>query len=169
MNYYKNIIKHKFEDVLIIEPDVFTDFRGDLWTTWKKEEFPCDLDFNHDKVSTSKQNVIRGIHGDFKSWKLITCVYGELYFVIVDNRMESKTFSEWDSMILDNKSRKMVLIPPGVGNGFCVMSKNSVFNYKWCYPGRYPDVEDQFTIKWNDELINIDWPIENPILQKRDR
>ena len=72
-------------------------------------------------------------------------------------------------MILDSKKRKQVLIPPMVGNGFLVMSHNSVFHYKWSYPGEYPDVEDQFTIKWNDPAFAIDWPIDNPILQMRDK
>ena len=156
-------------DVRIFEPDVFTDFRGDLWTTWKKDEFPIDLDFNHDKVSTSRRNVLRGIHGDFKSWKLITCLYGQLYFILVDNREDSETYLRWDSMILDDKKRKLVLIPPGVGNGFLVLSDYSVFSYKWAYEGKYPDVEDQFTIKWNDKRLDIDWPIDNPILQRRDK
>tara|TARA_Y100000034_G_C6796231_1_gene356901 strand:+ start:466 stop:945 length:480 start_codon:yes stop_codon:yes gene_type:complete len=158
-----------FKDVHIIKPDVFTDFRGDLWTTWKKDTFPHNLDFNHDKVSTSRKNVLRGIHGDFKSWKLVTCLYGELYFVIVDNRKESETFNEWNYMMLNDKSRNMVLTPPGVGNAFLVLSEHSVFSYKWAYSGNYPDVKDQFTIKWNDKSIGIDWPIDNPILQKRDK
>ena len=118
----------KIDDVRIFEPDVFADFRGDLWTTWKKDEFPIDLDFNHDKVSTSRKNVLRGIHGDFKSWKLITCLYGEMYFILVDNRKDSKTYLQHQSMILDDKKRKIVLVPPGVGNGFLVLSENSVFN-----------------------------------------
>jgi len=155
--------------VKIFEPDVFTDFRGDLWTTWKKDEFPYDIDFNHDKVSTSRKNVLRGIHGDFKSFKLITCLQGELFFVVVDNRKDSKTYMQHQTMILDDRRRLQVLVPPGVGNAFLVLSKNSVFSYKWSYPGNYPDVEDQFTIKWNDNRLNIDWPIDSPILQKRDK
>ena len=162
-------MKNYIDDIYIFEPDIFTDFRGDLWTTWKKDEFPYDIDFNHDKVSTSRKNVLRGIHGDFKSHKLITCLYGELFFVIVDNRKNSKTYLQHQTMILDARKRLQVLVPPGVGNAFLVLSEDSVFSYKWSYTGEYPDVEDQFTIKWNDELINIDWPIENPILQKRDR
>ena len=162
-------MKHKFDGVKIFEPDVFTDFRGDLWTTWKKDEFPINLDFNHDKVSTSRKDVLRGIHGDFKSWKLITCLYGQMYFILVDNRKDSKTYLQWDSMILDDRNRKLALVPPGVGNGFLVLSENSVFSYKWSYEGEYADVDEQFTIKWNDERLNIDWPITNPILQKRDR
>ena len=157
------------EGVHIFEPDVFTDFRGDLWTTWKKDEFPFDLDFNHDKVSTSRKDVLRGIHGDFKSWKLITCLYGQIYFILVDNRKDSKTYLQWSSMILDDRNRKLVLVPPGFGNGFLVLSNNSVFSYKWAYEGKYADVDEQFTIKWNDKRLNIDWPIDNPILQRRDK
>jgi len=156
-----------FSGCQIFKPEVFTDYRGDLWTTWKKGEIP--LEFNHDKVSTSRKNVLRGIHGDFKAHKLITCLYGELYFVMVDNRKDSETYSQWRGMILDDKTRYQVLLPPGVGNGFLVLSEHSVFSYKWSYPGEYPDVEDQFTIKWNDERLNIDWPISNPILQQRDK
>ena len=160
---------HNFKEVKVFRPDVHTDFRGDLWTLWKGDEILPDIEFNHDKVSTSRKNVLRGIHGDAKSSKLITCLYGEIYFVIVDNRPESKTYLEWDSMILNDKKRESVFLPAGFGNGFLVLSNDCVFHYKWSYEGSYPDVSDQFTIKWNDSRLNIDWPISNPILQKRDR
>ena len=154
-------------NVIIREQDVFTDYRGDLYTTWKKNDF--SLEFNHDKVSTSRKHVLRGIHGDQKSWKLVTCLYGEIYFVLVDNRESSDTFLKWESMMLTDRNRKQVLIPPGVGNGFLVMSHRSVFHYKWSYEGEYADVDQQFTIKWNDPIIGIDWPIDNPILSVRDK
>jgi len=157
----------KIEGVEVIKPDVYTDYRGDLWTLWKPDYF--SLNFNHDKVSTSRKHVLRGIHGDHKSWKLVTCLFGELYFVVVDPRKGSSTYMMWDSMILDSKTRKQALIPPGVGNAFLVLSEDSVFHYKWSYPGEYPDVDEQFTIKWNDPTFNINWPIENPILQTRDK
>ena len=167
------MVKEMFsEEVKVFTPDVFTDYRGDLWTTWKKDEFSNKfpkIKFNHDKVSTSRRGVIRGIHGDYKSWKLITCLYGELYFVVVDNRKDSYTYLEWDYMILNDKNRKMVLLPPGFGNSFCVLSDYSIFMYKWSYKGKYPDVKNQFSLKWDDERIGIDWPIKNPILQLRDK
>ena len=59
----------KIDGVKIIEPDVYTDYRGDLWTLWKSGEH--SLDFNHDKVSTSRKHVLRGIHGDAKSWIIL--------------------------------------------------------------------------------------------------
>ena len=76
----------KLPEIKVHTPSHFSDKRGDLWTTWKKGDF--DLDFNHDKVSVSKQNVIRGIHGDKKSWKLVTCLYGQIYFVVVNPSSE---------------------------------------------------------------------------------
>ena len=159
----------EIKGVYEITPDVFTDFRGDLWTLWKKDEFFKKIKFNHDKVSTSRKGVLRGIHGDFKSHKLVTCLHGELYFVVLDNRKKSKTYGKWKSFILDDKKRKQVLLEPGIGNAFLVLSESSVFHYKWAYKGNYPDVQDQFTIKWDDPKHKIDWPISNPILQKRDK
>lgn len=153
------------KDVQIFTPDVFTDYRGDICTLWKSG----DIKFNHDKICTSRKHVIRGLHGDIKSTKLVTCLYGELYFVVVDNRKDSETYMQWDHMILNDKTRKQVLLPPGVANGFCVLSNQSVFHYKWSYQGKYPDVSDQFTINWNDPVLDINWPINNPILSKRDK
>ena len=158
-----------FKEIKIFQPEAYEDYRGELWTTYKKDEFPIELNFNHDKISTSRKNVIRGIHGDNKSWKLVTCLYGDLYFVVVDYRKESKTFLEWDWIILNDKNKKMVLLPPNFGNSFCVLSNYSIFMYKWSYEGSYADVDEQFSLKWNDPRLNINWPIKNPILSERDK
>ena len=156
-----------FPEVKIYQPDVFEDFRGELFTLYKQEE--SNLYFNHDKVSISKQNVLRGLHGDNKSWKLITCLAGEVYLVVVDNRPDSPNYMKWDWIILTAKNRKQVLVPPKFTNGHFVLSPEATFFYKWSYPGDYPDVESQFTLKWNDPNINIHWPNNNPILSKRDK
>jgi len=156
-----------FPEVKVYQPDVFEDFRGELFTLYKQEE--SSLYFNHDKVSISKQNVLRGLHGDNKSWKLITCLAGEVYLVVVDNRPDSPNYMKWDWVILTAKNRKQVLVPPKFANGHFVLSPEATFFYKWSYPGDYPDVEDQFTLKWNDPKLNITWPISNPILSSRDK
>ena len=132
------------DGVQIIEPDAFTDHRGDLWTIWKEGDY--NLKFNHDKVSTSKKNVLRGIHGDNKSWKLVTCLYGKIYLVVL-NTVSKK----WGSIVLSDDNKKMILIPPTYGNGHCVISDHAVFMYKWSYEGKYSDVEDQFSISWNGQ------------------
>ena len=96
--------------VTFYTPDVYTDFRGDLWTLWHKDKSEFNLPFNHDKVSTSRKNVLRGIHGDTKSHKLITCLHGEIYFVTVDNRPESDTYKQWDWEILSDRNRKQSIL-----------------------------------------------------------
>jgi dTDP-4-dehydrorhamnose 3,5-epimerase len=156
-----------FPEVKISQPDSFEDFRGELYTLFKQEEH--ELVFNHDKVSVSRQNVLRGMHGDSKSWKLITCLSGVVYLVIIDNRPESPNYLKWDSIILSETNRKQVLVPPMFANGHLVLSDTAVFFYKWSYSGEYPDVKDQFTLKWNDSKVDIHWPIDNPILSKRDK
>jgi dTDP-4-dehydrorhamnose 3,5-epimerase len=153
-----------FSEVKIFQPDSFEDYRGELYTLFKQEEH--ELVFNHDKVSVSKQNVLRGLHGDSKAWKLITCLAGEIYLVVVDNRPSSDTYLTWDSIILTGKNRKQVLVPPMFANGHLVLSSEATFFYKWSYPGDYPDVKDQFSLNWKDPKINIVWPAENPILSE---
>ena len=155
-----------FPEVTIHQPDSFEDFRGELYTLFKQTN--NNLVFNHDKVSVSKKNVLRGLHGDSKSWKLITCLAGEVMLVVVDNRKNSPNYLKWDSVILTAKNKKSVLVPPMFANGHLVLSNEATFFYKWSYSGKYPDVEDQFTLKWNDPNLGIHWPISNPILSKRD-
>jgi len=156
-----------FPEIQISQPSSFEDYRGELYTLFKQDNH--DLIFNHDKVSVSKQNVLRGLHGDSKAWKLITCLSGEIYLVVVDNRPESVNYLKWDWIILTAKNRKQVLIPPMFANGHFILSQEATFFYKWSYPGEYPDIKDQFTLKWNDSRINIHWPITNPILSERDK
>ena len=74
-----------------------------------------------------------------------------------------------DYVILSDQNKKMVLVPPRYGNGHCVISDHAVFMYKWSYHGSYPDVEDQFTMSWNDPEFNVEWPVDNPILSSRDK
>jgi dTDP-4-dehydrorhamnose 3,5-epimerase len=156
-----------FPEIKIYQPDSFEDYRGELYTLFKQEEH--ELVFNHDKVSVSRQNVLRGMHGDSKSWKLITCLSGVVYLVVIDNRPESPNYLKWDSIVLSETNRKQVLVPPMFANGHLVFSDTAVFFYKWSYPGEYPDVKDQFTLKWNDPKVNVHWPIDDPILSKRDK
>lgn len=156
-----------FPEVIVKQSDSFEDYRGELYTVFDQEDW--NVTFNHDKVSVSRQNVLRGLHGDKKSTKLISCLHGAVYLVVVDNRPESPNYLKWDSIVLTEHNKKSVLVPPMFANGHLVLSNTAVFFYKWSYPGDYPDVDEQFTVKWNDERIGINWPINNPILSKRDR
>ena len=163
----------KINGVWIIKPSIANDHRGNIWTSFLKDEveklLPEGLFFKHDKFSKSNHNVLRGIHGDEKSWKLVTCVYGEIFQVVVDCRKESKTFSSYESFNINENNQISVLIPPYLGNAYYVKSESAIYHYKLAYKGDYIDADKQFSYKWNDPIFNIRWDIDNPILSDRDK
>ena len=161
-----------FSDVLVFQPSVNTDHRGSIFTTFSRDVYaeflPQSLEFIHDKFSESYHNVLRGMHGDNKSWKLVTCVSGTIFQVIADMRPESPTYKKWDSWIINEYNKLQVLVPPRFVNGFYVLSDKAVYHYKLAYSGDYIDADQQMVVKWDDAEIGIDWPCSDPILQKRD-
>ena len=161
-----------FKGIFILKPSIGKDHRGNIWTSFLEDEIrhllPPNLSFQHDKFSKSKQNVLRGIHGDKKSWKLVTCVYGAIKQVVVDCRKESLTFAKYESFCINEKNQISILIPPGFGNAYYVRSDSAVYHYKLAYKGGYIDADKQFSYKWNDPRFNIKWDITKPILSKRD-
>ena len=160
-------------DIRIITPSVYDESRGSIWTSYNSRQIgtliPDGLTFKHDKFSSSKYNVLRGIHGDHKSWKLVSCVYGSVLQVVIDLRKDSSTYLEHECFNLGYNDHRMVLIPPGFGNAFYVKSEIATYHYKLAYDGDYADADMQFTVAWNDPRINIDWPTSDPILSERDR
>ena len=109
--------------------------------------------------------MLRGIHGDKSTFKLISCLYGEFYLVVVNNDPSSKHYKKWQSFHVSDVNRKQILIPPKYGNGHLVLSDIAIFHYK--QTTEY-NRDGQFTIMWNDPEYNIKWPSKNPILSKRD-
>lgn len=132
------------------------------------EHLPECLKFIHDKFAQSKNNVLRGLHGDNKTWKLVSCVWGKIYEVVVDMRVSSPTYKKWEAFELDAEHYKQILIPPGFVNGYYVQSREAVFHYKLAYTGEYIDADEQMTVVWNDQSLKIAWPCCDPILQPRD-
>ena len=160
-----------FDDVYLIEYSKNIDLRGDIFTTYSDDltkQIDPIIKFNHDKFSTSKKNVLRGIHGDFFTYKLITCLSGKIFQVIVDLRKDSKTYKKSQNIILNKEDGLSILIPPGFGNAYYALSDDVIYHYKLSYEGKYRDVNDQFSIKWDDPSLKIKWPCKNPILSKRD-
>ena len=166
----------KLEEVAIIQPDVFYDYRGEYVETWNVENYKIfdhlvndgkSITFKQDDISTSVKHTLRGLHGDSKTWKLVSCVYGSLLQVVVDMRESSDTYLEYDMFSINDKNRSQILIPPGFANGHLVMSDFGIFSYK--QSTLYGGASKQFTVKWNDPKLNIPWPIDNPILSSRDK
>mgnify|MGYP001265769185 CR=1 FL=1 len=129
------------------------------------EEAGIDAKFVQDDVSISRRHVLRGIHGDSETCKLVTCLEGSFYLVVVNNDSRHAQFKKWEAFNLSETNRLQVYIPPKFGNGHIVMSDRAIFHYK--QNSNY-DRKSQFTIKWNDPSLNFWWPINNPITSIRD-
>ena len=159
----------ELDGVLLITPStIFEDFRGEYVETYNKNNFlkkNIEVNFIQDDISISKKNVLRGIHGDQNTWKLISCLFGSFYLVVINNNPDSNQYKKHTSFTLSDKNKKQVLVPPKFGNGHLVLSDQAIFHYK---QSTVYDRSGQFTIKWNDPENNIWWPIKNPILSVRD-
>jgi len=162
------VCKTYLKGVLLIKLDVFEDHRGEYIETYNKSiyrENGIDVKFVQDDISVSSRNVLRGIHGDDQTWKLVSCLYGKFYLVVVNCDKQSKDFGKWQAFVLSDKNRLQVLVPPKYGNAHLVLSSMTIFHYKQStYYGR----TKQFTYKWDDQRFDIWWPIKNPILSQRD-
>ncbi|MTV49677.1 dTDP-4-keto-6-deoxy-D-glucose epimerase [Heliobacillus mobilis] len=160
--------KTKLDGVLLIKPYTFEDFRGTYTETYNEKlykENGIDIDFVQDDISVSSQGVLRGIHGDQNTWKLISCLHGKFYFVVVNCDEQSINFGKWQAFTLSASNYHQVLVPPKHGNAHLVLSEQAIFHYK---QSTYYDPAGQFTYKWNDPKLNIWWPIKDPILSQRD-
>jgi dTDP-4-dehydrorhamnose 3,5-epimerase len=163
------IRKTNLDGVLEILPTTnFEDFRGTYVEIYNEELFReagLNQDFTQDDISTSYKGVLRGIHGDSKTWKLISCLKGSFYLVVINNDSSSTEFGKWEGFTLSETNRKQILVPPKFGNGHLVISESAIFHYKQT---TYYNREDQFTLMWNDKNLNIWWPTDSPILSERD-
>lgn len=157
------------DGVLLIKPSVFEDHRGryiEIYNEALYGQNGIDVKFIQDDISVSGRDVLRGIHGDNETWKLVSCLYGEFYFVVVNCNKNCEDFGKWQSFVLSDTNRHQVLVPPRHGNAHLVLSDTAIFHYK---QSTYYDRSKQFTYKWNDPQLNIRWPIDSPILSQRDR
>lgn len=174
-HYYNGSV---LSEVKIVQPSTYYEFRGSISTTYHSDYYdrllPANernegLQFKHDRFSKSKYGVLRGMHYDEKTWKLVSCPHGKIYLVVLDVRIHSTTYGKWESFVLSPETGTQVLIPPMFANGHFVMEDDSMFFYKMAYQGEYNDETAQKTIVFNDKRFKIDWPVQSPILSKRDR
>ena len=150
----------------IIETKMFFDNRG-----FFKEIFRNNLikkNFKFDVMSSSKKNVIRGLHIQTKKpqAKVITVVSGKIMDVAVDLRKNSKTFGKYYSLIISDRSEYSFYIPEGFAHGFLCLSDKCIVHYK-C--SEYRHKESETTLNWTDQEVKIKWPIKKPILSKKDK
>ncbi|MDR1073405.1 MAG: dTDP-4-dehydrorhamnose 3,5-epimerase family protein [Treponema sp.] len=147
--------------------DRFEDYRGDIGGVYDEKLYRqngINVKFVYDMVSTSYKGVLRGLHASRDTHKLIQCLYGTLYYVIVDVNEQSSEFGKWQSFILSDSNHQQIYIPPMHGGGLYALSEKTILTYK--LSSSYS--ENQLTFAWNDPRFGIRWPIGEPILAARD-
>lgn len=159
-------------DVVLLEPTVFDDERGSFFESFNERAFErlvgVTASFVQDNHSTSRKNVLRGLHYQVPphaQGKLVRVVRGAIFDVAVDIRDTSPTRLRWVSQHLSADNRQQIWIPPGFAHGFVAMEDGTEVIYKTT---DYYDRASERVIAWNDPAIGIDWPVRAPILSPKD-
>lgn len=159
----------KFDEVITIGLDPFVDFRGEYKRLFHEVRHQKIINlainkkikFVEDDISISKKNVFRGIHGDNKTWKLISCLHGEFDLYVVDCEKKSKTYMQWEKFFMSERKPMQVLVPPKFGNGHLVLSDKAIFHYK---QSEYYGDNKQFTYSINDILFRPEIKLSKDII-----
>jgi dTDP-4-dehydrorhamnose 3,5-epimerase len=164
------ITNTKLPGVLIIEPAVFTDERGffkELFQAERYKNLGVLPEFVQDNYSRSQKGVLRGLHFQLKKpqGKLVSCLSGAIFDVVVDIEPMSETFGQHIALELTAGNHKQLWVPPGYAHGFCVLSAVAEFHYK-CTD--YYDPNEESGLIWNDATVAIPWPVENPRVSGKD-
>ncbi len=157
------IIDTGFKGLTLIEPKVVEDTRGWFFESYNQKSFQeagLRIDFVQDNHSSSKKNVIRGLHfqvGKYAQTKLIRVLAGEILDVTVDLRKDQPTFGKIFRVRLSADNKRQLLIPKGFAHGFSVLSDNAEVAYKT--DGFYhPDSERG--VLFSDPQLAIDWEVD---------
>ena len=161
------IISTRFSGLKIIQSKNYKDSRGLFKEDFKKKFFK-NKKFVFGCTSTSKKNVVRGLHlqTKFSQEKYVSILKGSILDVVVDLRKGSKTFGKHFKIILSDSNAKSLFIPGGFAHGFIGLKKENIIYY---YCTNYRSAKHEIGILWNDKNLNIKWPIKNPIVSKKDK
>jgi dTDP-4-dehydrorhamnose 3,5-epimerase len=166
------VVEHfEIEGLLLIKPVVFSDDRGVFYETYsnnKYSSYGIPDSFVQDNESISKKNVLRGLH--FQSpphdqGKLVRVVKGAALDVAVDIRQQSPTYGQYIMVELSEENKNQFWIPAGFAHGFLSLVDETIFSYKCT---NLYNKESESGLLWNDKDLNIQWPIENPIVSEKD-
>lgn len=153
--------KTTIDNLVIINPHVFSDKRGHFIKDFEKIEFmkqSLPINFSEINESKSKKGTLRGLHFQEKNpqGKLLRVVQGSIYDIAVDLRPGSKTYGEWEGFYLNDSNNKMIYIPENFAHGFLTLEDETIITYK-CTNDYSPEFDSG--IIWSDNDLNIEWPL----------
>lgn len=157
----------------VIDVEPIRDARGFFARTWSREAFAarglvtaveqCSISFN------PRRRTLRGMHYQAEphaETKIVRCLRGSIYDVIVDLRPTSATFRHWFGIDLTAENRRMLYIPKGMAHGFLTRQEET----EVCYQMAEPHVADAARgVRWNDPAFGIAWPEPVEVMSERDR
>jgi len=165
--------KTKIKGVYLIGPEPKTDRRGYFLRAFcKKEMRNLKIDFDIVQINrsfTKRKGTIRGLHYQNRPYqedKIIQCLKGEIYDVVLDLRTGSSTFGKWISEKLTEGNQKMILMPKGCANGLQTLTDNCLIEY---FMSEYYSAKNEAGIRWDDPFFKIKWPIKKPFLSEKDK
>lgn len=168
-----NVIDLEIPEVKLITPKRFGDERGFFTQTYHARQYKeagVDASFVQDNWSRSRRGVLRGLHYQLQhsQAKLVSVIRGKAFDVVVDIRRGSPTFRNWIGVVLTEENGCQLYVPEGFAHGFVVLSEKVDFCYK-C--GDFYTPGDEYSIRWNDPEIGINWPVSASIamLSEKDK
>jgi dTDP-4-dehydrorhamnose 3,5-epimerase len=166
-----NFGETKLNGLYVIHPEVKGDERGFFMEVFRQDIFKengLDLQFVQVNHSRSGANVLRGLHFQYDKplGKLIRVINGCAYVVAADIRKNSKTLGQWFGLELSAENKKLLYVPEGFASGFCVIGDIAEVEYQ--YTALY-NINGESNILWDDPDLNVDWPMQNPIISERDK
>jgi dTDP-4-dehydrorhamnose 3,5-epimerase len=161
----------KIQGVRIVEPAVHGDERGFFMESYSRDRYAeagIPGEFVQDNLSLSAKGILRGLHLQHPNaqGKLCFVLAGEVFDVVVDVRVGSPTFGQWEGVTLSSENKRQLYVPPGFAHGFCVLSEQALFSYK-C--SDFYAAQSEIGVAWDDPEIGIEWPIQSPRLSDKDQ
>jgi dTDP-4-dehydrorhamnose 3,5-epimerase len=161
------------QNAFVIEPEPFRDDRGlfarvfcrqELWNILHGKNI---VQINHSL--TPQKGALRGMHFQYSpksEIKMVKCLRGSVFDVMIDLRRGSSTFLKWHGEVLSAENMKMMYLPEGFAHGFQTLEENCELLYLHT---EFYSPEDEGGVRYNDPLINISWPLEVTDISKKDK
>ena len=173
VTYLKSNKGNRVFGPLLLDLKSFEDNRGYFYESWNfkifKDKVNSEVNFVQENTSLSKKGVLRGLHYQlppFSQGKLVKVSSGAIFDVIVDLRRNSKTFSHWAFIELNDINKKQLWVPSGFAHGFLSLTDKTIVDYKVT---NFWSKDHERSILWSDKSLNIDWPKElNFIISNKD-
>lgn len=166
------LTKTKIKEVFIIDLEPREDDRGYFVRVFCKDELKKNrIYYNIVQINRSltvEKGTIRGLHYQRppkQEDKIVQCLKGSIFDVVLDLRKKSKTYGKWIGEELNEKNKKMLLIPRGCAHAFQTLEKNTVVEY---FVSQYYSPIHEQGVRWNDPIFKIRWPIKKVFLSEKD-